>query len=387
MTYKRKFIILKKGYQNTQGNAKGHCKLEMRGVKGIVTLNIENVERENYYKVALLANDKEASTWNLGKVFTDDVGKGKGEYSFTKRELESNNFPLSKLSAIIILEEDKIVLGGYIDKDDGSINRYINTLSNLEPDVQQDRLYPQDDIEDDFKPYFQGEDEELKIEKTDDIEETDDTEEREIHIDENKEEMQTEQYSQEDLIETTEEIENLEERYDDDIPESSEDKMQEEDSEKLEHIREVNRKNQTTMYVLSILRFFPYIEPFEYSLQGFNWWIVEMEKENEYKPFLPYFAHISGGNKKDIYSDDITCKELMVKYKHYLFGLYNEGEKVKYYVYGIPGKFTQEEHPNAGRDGFNTWYKGKDEIGYWLVFIDPMRGKPVYPEIPMIPID
>ncbi len=141
------------------------------------------------------------------------------------------------------------------------------------------------------------------------------------------------------------------------------------------------------MYVLNILRFFPYIEPFEYNLKGFNWWIVEMDKENEYKSFLPYFSYIIGGNKKGIYNDHVTCNDLIEKYKHYLFGLYNENEEIKYYVYGVPGKFLQSEHPSGGIGGFNTWYKGKDESGYWIVYIDPMTGKPVHSQVQMIPVE
>ena len=77
----------------------------------------------------------------------------------------------------------------------------------------------------------------------------------------------------------------------------------------------------------------------------------------------------------------------MNKYQHYLFGLYNENQQVKYFVYGVPGSFTKSEHPNKGVGGFNTWYQGINVEGYWIIYIDPMTGKPVNPFNLMNPID
>ena len=51
--------------------------------------------------------------------------------------------------------------------------------------------------------------------------------------------------------------------------------------------------------------------------------VVDLDSENEYKAFLPYFAHVVGGNNKEYYDSSITtCTQLMNKYQHYLFGLY-----------------------------------------------------------------
>ena len=38
----------------------------------------------------------------------------------------------------------------------------------------------------------------------------------------------------------------------------------------------------------------------------------------------------------------------MGKYGHYLFGLYNIKDEVRFYIYGVPGKFKTEEHPQKG---------------------------------------
>lgn len=378
MTYKRKFIILKNDYGNSKRNCKGHSKLEMKGIRGVVTLSIENAEKENYYNVVLLANDKKNSAWNLGKVFTDELGKGKGEYTFIQRELETNKFPLSKLSAIVILRGNEVILGGYIDKDDKAIESYIESLADIE-DVKEEMINEYTEIEEVQVEENLEEDqvlEEVTLKENEVLEEV--VLEEEMERQENVSEALEDNFNEYDEFKKEESLISIV-----DFDEESEENIEE--VSKLEYIKRINQKNQTTMYVLSILRFFPYIEPFEHNLKGFNWWIVEMDKENEYRSFLPYFSHITGGNRKDMYSDGITCSELMVKYKHYLFGLYNENEKVKYYVYAVPGHFSSAEHPNRGVDGFNTWIKGKNNIGYWIVYIDPMTGKPVYPKVPMAP--
>lgn len=115
--------------------------------------------------------------------------------------------------------------------------------------------------------------------------------------------------------------------------------------------------------------------------------MVDLNGENEYRAFLPYFSYITGGNNKEPYTNSITCNQLMEKYGHYLFGLYNEGEEVKYFVYGIPGGFTLDEHPYSGKNGFNIWHQGVNIEGYWIIYIDPMTGKPIDPNIPMVPMD
>lgn len=454
LAYTRKFIILKKEFSTIVGiSPKGHGKLEVKGVRGTITINIENAERDNFYNVLFISNDRLNSTWDLGKIFTDDIGRGKGEYVFTQRELESKNFPVDEIAGILITRDKGVLLGGYIDKENGCIERYIQSMlrsldiepiSELMPEVEDlhDPIYdvpavePHDSVYDlsateaihdpiydtpaieptyeplgdmpvvepDIKTEFPCEEEEtIEMISEEDIEE-------QLIIEEDIEDIMPEQIPEEDIEEIFEDIiseEILEVVVEDIMPEEtapeeteeialegefdSEDFNEEDmepDYKTLDHIRRLNQKNQTTNYVLSILRFFPYIDPFKYSLKGYNWWIVELDKDNEYKSFLPYFSYVSGGNTREPYASNITtCNELMSKYQHYLFGLYNEGEKVKYFVYGIPGNFTQGEHPYRGASGFNTWHPGQNIEGYWLIFIDPMTGKPVDITVPMMPID
>lgn len=436
LAYTRKFIILKKDFSTMTGrNPKGHCKLEIKGLRGIVTVSIENSEVDNFYNVLFVFNDRFNLVWDLGKIFTDDTGRGKGEFVFIQRDLEAKNFPINKISGILIMREGEVLLGGYLDKEDGAIERYIQSMplrsqaeSIPEPvlevveeneeveeevevveevEVAEEAEPPHDPIYD--VPAMEPEhatpahdpvydtpayDSIYHIPATEQMYDTPVIEPiiEEQDIEEIEEEPELEPEVEPEVDEQEPEV--LEDNQEEIIPEVEfdlddlEEESMEPDHKTLDYIRKLNQKNQTTNYVLSILRFFPYIDPFKYNLKGYNWWIVELDKENEYRAFLPYFSYVVGGNNKESYNSNIaTCNELMSKYEHYLFGLYNEGEAVKYFVYGVPGKFAMSEHPYRGANGFNTWYPGKHIEGYWIIYIDPMTGKPVRPVTPMIPVD
>lgn len=447
LVYTRKFIILKKEFSTMGGrNPKGHCKLEIKGLRGIVTVNIENGEADNFYNVLFISNDKSHLIWELGKIFTDDIGRGKGEYTFIQRELEAKNFPVDKISGILIMRDSEIFLGGYLDKEDGSLERYIKSMTLSSEPIPEPMPEPVLELISVPEPTERVElneleqviQEEVEVEEVEEEVETIETietmeeplnleldhdpiydtpaydsiydiparepiydipvtppiaEEQEIEVKSYEPEVEEELLSEEKLVvnnedfiqeettpETTHEVKLDLDDYDEESMEP--------DYKTLDYIRKLNQKNQTTNYVLSILRFFPYIDPFKYNLKGYNWWLVELDIENEYRAFLPYFSYIIGGNNKEPYNNNIaTCSQLMSKYGHYLFGLYNEGEVVKYFVYGVPGEFSTNEHPYRGANGFSTWYQGRNIEGYWVIYIDPMTGKPVYPVTPMIPVD
>lgn len=409
LAYTRKFIILKKEFSTMAGrNPKGHCKLEIRGLKGIVTVNIENAEVDNFYNVLFISDDKANPVWELGKIFTDDLGRGKCEYSFIQRELENKNFPIDRISGILITRENQVCLGGYLTKEDGSIERYIKSMPlNLEMESKSEpesdpipEILELDEVEVTEIPEME------KLEEVQEFVEAEEILEEILEIDEVEQQVDIEPMLQEQETEVKKYEEEIPEEMPEEVIELNNEEIIEEkennevelevldedsmepDYKTLDYIKKLNQKNQTTNYVLSILRFFPYIEPFTHNIKGYNWWLVELDKENEYRAFLPYFSYIVGGNNKEYYNSDMaTCNQLMSKYGHYLFGLYNEGEAVKYFVYGIPGSFTINEHPYRGTNGFNTWYQGKNIEGYWILYIDPMTGRPVKPVIPMIPVN
>lgn len=428
LSYSRKFIILKRELSTVRrNNIKGHCKIERKGPKVLLTVNVENGDVESIYNVALFSGSKENPITVLGKLFTDEVGKGKGEYALNEKELGGNN---SKANGIIIMSDEDILLGGYIDKEDGSIEKYINSLaleSKIEETEEIKEVKPVNEFDEEEaklaeeiqeEPAEIAEIKEVKpmetvsmeesnhenipaepayVEDSNVIENIAQEDEHTPHLEPVEAEgieFKEESSFEETLPEAVEESAPYEEYYSIEAQEAtskakeiSHDDFTEPDYKTLDYLKRLNQKNQTVNYVLSILRFFPYAEPFKYNLKGYNWWLVDLDSVNEYKAFLPYFAHVVGGNIKEYYDSGVTtCTQLMNKYKHYLFGLYNEGEEVKYFLYGIPGTFTVDEHPYRGANGFNTWFEGVKAPGYWIIYINPMTGKAVDLPNPMIPI-
>ncbi|TJX12964.1 hypothetical protein E9840_11305 [Tissierella creatinini] len=198
------------------------------------------------------------------------------------------------------------------------------------------------------------------------------------------------------LVEDSEEEINLED-YDKEIIEQYESVFEPEPVESneevikishvdYEHNRRVIQRNQTTDYILNILKYFPKEDPFKQNLKGYKWWRIDFQ--DEAKGFLPYFNYVTGGKQKlrKVY-DSTTAKELMSIYSHYLFGMYIQSDEVKYYIYGVPGGFYKDEHPYGGATGFNTWYSGNETIGYWLLYVDSLTGDVIYPINPMTPMD
>lgn len=62
------------------------------------------------------------------------------------------------------------------------------------------------------------------------------------------------------------------------------------------------------------------------------------------------------------------------KHQHFLIGYkYDENNKIKFIIYGIPGAKNRKEQPFEGMSGFVTWVPLKspqEKDGYWLLFYD-----------------
>jgi hypothetical protein len=78
-----------------------------------------------------------------------------------------------------------------------------------------------------------------------------------------------------------------------------------------------------------------------------------------------------------VYYPMISYYSYLGKYGHYLLGYkYDAAGKMKYLVYGVPGKKSRVEQPYGGKSGFVTWVPLKpgeerdEDMGYWLMFYD-----------------
>lgn len=394
-TYFRKYIILENSYTNIENiNPKGHGKIEVRGIKGVMNLNVENSEGDKDYRIYLLKNiNGQVKEQDLGRIITDEKGKSRTNITLNLRDLESKGFSIDEIDAILIRKGIDILLAGYIDKDNGTIDRFIKQLIAEE---KEETFETFDDIEE--------REEILEIEDPIEIEELpmDELSVQEpviiekpyepIDIEEEavKEEAVKEEAVVEEAVEIQEETkQTVEVEEEPNLEETVEIETTTEEVstyQSLEYIRRLNHKNQMTNYILSILRFFPNIQPLRMYLHGYSWWQIEDGGTDSYKGFLPYYNYLMSTNYKySFLNNATTCLNLIRKYGHYLFGMYKEGKETKYYVYGVPGRFTIEEQPFKGITGFNTWYESTEGIGYWVLYIDPMTGKIIHPINPMVP--
>lgn len=439
LSFKRKFFILRKEYSNMRNlNPKGHGKLELRNNRLNISLNINYAEKDQYYNIILIGDNK---VHELGKIHTDKSYSGKAEFEYNYKDIESIGFPLEKINGILISRDTDILLGGYIDKDDKTIENYIDKLMRADIKPQKKEIIQQEEeisslVEDELQlenrppiairpPVSENEaippeDDEAEVKyiendlfKEDDlvetiegtieetIEETTVAQEEPVQL-ENRPPIAEDQYIPLDEPGPPIEQENrplvspaevTEVEYDKAMQEVFNDYEESSDEDEVQYVnvesqRKENQKNQTTNYVLNILSFFPFIEPFKIDLMGYNWWKISIDDPREDKGFLPYFSYIAGGNHKyPLVQNTVTARALMRVHGHYLFGLYNVNDEVKFYVYGVPGRFTIEDHPQRGTTGFNTWFEGRENIGYWLLYIDPTTGRIIYPINPMIPKD
>ena len=347
--YTRKFVILRDDLNSILAiKPKGHVLLEIRENKGKMSINIDRCEKESFYKVYLVgANGQDFIEKEMGRIFTDERGKGNLEVFFNPKNVGDSEYSIDKYSAIVLRKGKNVLLTGYIDEKNKFLSKYISKIdknSYGEEVSQKEKVETEEEF---LEPQI--------LEKAEEaIQELPKNEEVEEEVEKVEEDVETEFEYGEDL--------------------------------NIEYIKQLSYKNQMSNYILNILRFFPYVKPFNANLEGYDWWRIEYDGANIHRGFLPYYYYLS--NMYNVYPfmpNATTCQELIAKYNHYLFGLYTENNDIKYYMYGIPGTFTSSEHPYRGVTGFNTWFESEDGIGYWILYINSMTGKVIFPINPMTP--
>ena len=93
-------------------------------------LNLENCEIENQYSIYFLReNGGKVQELEVGRIFTDERGRGKADIAISLKDLELKGFPIDNVDGIIIKRDNKILLSGYINKSSSLLERYIGTIS------------------------------------------------------------------------------------------------------------------------------------------------------------------------------------------------------------------------------------------------------------------
>lgn len=431
--YTRKFVIFKDKYTSDGlGKPRGYAKLEVRGNRGTIKIDIDNVSEESVYTCYLVGRDNmNILEVKMGRIIIDERGKGVFTWSFNPSNVGDTYCSIEKFSGIVVREGRKVLITGHIYEDDFSIEKY---LSNIDGYLhEEDKEDIREEVKD-FKENVEGlekagdnDTEAKEIEESEGAEEGFEEIEKELELEkeESHEECIDVEDSKEDgKIEEYEEIEKIKEVDDkkEDIAvdnilevekddESSyiseydveeinkivsqeigidEEKLPEHyaevDKEKMDSLKETDFRDKIAGYTLNVLQYFPKIEPFRVRIKNYEWWRIDYDGIDIYRGFLPYYSYLV-----NMYQDypfipnATTCLDLITKYRHYLFGLLKEEKEIKYYMYGVPGKFLKAEHPFRGITGFSTWYEGISGYGYWILYIDALTGKVIFPLNPMMP--
>lgn len=172
-TYFRKYIILRNDYTNIDDiHPKGHGKIEIKGNRGTISINLENCEVEEEYRIYLLKDEGGlVEELDLGRILTDERGKARININVSPRELESKGFSVEKIEGVIIRRNENILLGAYVDKNTGAIDRYINSMARPKEIGEVEENVGGEEVLEEETEYVEGYEEDI-VEEIQDVEET-----------------------------------------------------------------------------------------------------------------------------------------------------------------------------------------------------------------------
>lgn len=395
----RKFIILTK---KSEQNAKGHAKLEVRGTRGKVLLNVEglkvNLDQKDVYKTYLVSNEKSGfKKVDIGTIKTTKDGRGILDSEFNPTSVGGTNIGISDFNIILIKLETnsegkvEVPLGGYIHTDDKTVQKAINTLqSQITKEVKeitQQTIEPKEEKVNQDKQISEQTSQNVEVKHERPMLKKENESEfiqelQDYLID--KKIINSEDLEEEQEVETIKETQALEKEVEDKVEESIESESQDSKSESIyEEDMFTSYSDHIAKYTLNILKFFDKVSPLKKELEGYTWWEIEYDKKNIHRGFLPYYNYlINMYYPYTCITKYSTCQNQIRKNGHYIFGTIEQDTKVRYYIYGVPGEFTKEEQPYGGKTGFVTWFEKKDQEdkqGYWIIYIDALTGNIVRP--------
>lgn len=369
---------------NSSGKSRGYVRLDIRGIKGNIIVNVENLGDIKSTSEVYLYKDR------TNKIKLGDINNKKG---LIKKMLTfGSNDAIEDYNICAVVKDKKIVL-------------YTN-LYNATSLEQVKKLEVSDDFKEDIKKLDNVE----KVEKTSNanIQETvkENIELPVENLTENKEEVFEIAEEIKDVVKEVvkEEIkEEIQEEIKEEILETKKEQygfdstIKNEPTKKTSVSSAVNMNDQPKVVkesfedvhsqaknrfdegLYNVLKDYKQVEPLSVKLNNFSWWYIPYDATGMRNGFLPYFNQIISSYYPYPMSNRVTtCSGLMKKYGHYVFGVYKENGKITSLIYGVPGEFTKEEQPYKGVTGFKNWsYSNKEKAskcGYWLAFVNPKTG-------------
>ncbi|MPW27258.1 hypothetical protein GC105_15940 [Alkalibaculum sp. M08DMB] len=375
----RKFIFLEAidiGYSISSNKLKGHVQFDESKDKIAVSLFIEGLNHDEY-GVDILH----------GENICTNIGNFYGNSRIETKFYTSNS--INNIRAILIYpmsDKNKIVLIGYlIDKSKLNINEisYMRGINNNNLENNEKKII--NEISDDLKTISKKvEEDNNNIEKNIILEE-------DINISTNIEDNIFDQMD-EGFMSENKTIDNEDELQ------KKENLIKNSNSQSNSKESESNSSPKGGMYNNKIFYLWQNIDkldeclkkanPFMQSIPKHKWWYVK-----EYDTEIQYYSILYNGYMMPMVYPYMNYKNIGNIDNEWIFGAvtddYEGKEVLKYFVYGIPGKFYMQDQPFRGSTGYLYW-QSKDVIkrdpqGYWLLYVDVHTGKIVIPRRPVKP--
>lgn len=399
--YSRYFIILQedeKGYAtSTDKLPSGYLKLENKNDKCKVSYYVQNLKKEPapYYMI-LICNKKEVKKIiRIGELNIDDYGRADVTYEYPIDSIGGSKISMDKISgaAIVKFLDSNIisVMSGFASTDIPQWKGF--EMIDNSPRVKKEEK-PADANNSIFDEYEKSI-EEVKTANNEDksgmeqvnkvINESETHEDELKQDDSNNQERDNKDNNSEDKdlnlnAEKAEEIKA--ERKDEKKVEIETEKEPEKEAEKenITYADDDSLENRNTgKYPLGAVgEFFrgisqglEEIKELSPEIKKCTWYKVNIKSINDMYNCADY-------NKYTVlYYPMISYYPYIKQYGHYIIGYkFNNEGKMKYLVYGVPGKKSRQEQPYGGKSGFVTWIplkrgeEDEDSMGYWLMFYD-----------------
>ncbi|WP_446899878.1 hypothetical protein ACSVC9_15225 [Clostridium sp. LBM24168] len=421
-SYSRYFIILQedeKGYSLASDKiASGYAKLETKNDKCKISYYVQNLKKDKtpYYMI-LICNKKDTKKMiNIGEMNIDDYGRADISYEYPVNNISNSDISIDKVSGAAvarILDNNIIsVMSGFasmevpewksfdIIKDKAKINSKPKSKQNQSiTDKKDDKKGKESENKSIFDKY----EENIEAKKSKDKEPKSNTEPDNTKDAEKKNELNKEKKAQDtnkdnnsnglkqkseqltnkisDLVENKDKeelkrIRNEHSNKDIDVNEAKEFEDEDEiyvDNSSMEFQKNyrVHGKEAKDNFFEDLIEGFKETSNISKELKRCKWYKVPARSIQDMQDVTNYNKYTF------VYYPMTAYYNYIENYYHFLIGYkYDKNKNVKYIIYGIPGTKNKEEQPYGGRSGFVTWIpqKGKNKLGYWLMFYDFRTG-------------
>lgn len=375
-SYSRYFIILQedeKGYAlGSDKLPSGYAKLEIKNDKCKISYYVQNLKKESApYFMVLICNKKDIKKIiRIGELNIDEHGRTEVSYEYPVENVANCGIGVDKIvgAAIVRFMNSNLisVMSGFTTTEIPEWKSFeVNEDENKKLDVEiaeRTQVNPIN-LEEPRANVF--EEYEMKIEE--EVKKTE--EEHPRDLEEEIEDIELIPVNQEEIEEDSQ-IDEDENKYvlNEDEYYNDEDLRHKKKHE--EHEEDYYTESMGTFFKNLVLDFEELKDHF-HEIKRCKWYKIPVSR--------PEDMHISHDYNKHtvIFYPMLNYYPYIGKHKHFIFGYkFDKENKMKYLVYGVPGRRARMDQPFGGKSGFVTWIPlvpGEEEdhnLGYWLMFYD-----------------